>query len=89
MSGAAEAVAVSAFADRVGVRTCHHQANTLITELGQDSAHARTMFLVTQQRAGEATPRMILCGVYEDDFVRRETGWHFAKRVAYTGGSSG
>ena len=80
------AAAVSAFADRVGVRACHHQDNTLITEMGHDSAHARTMFLVTQQRADEVTPRMILSGVYEDDFVRTDAGWRFAKRVAYTGG---
>src|SRR5438045_2754679 len=35
------AAAGSAFADRVGVRACHHQDNTLITDMGEDSVHSR------------------------------------------------
>ncbi len=79
-----------AAADRVAERSAtqarHHQGSTLFTDLGQDSAHARTLFFVTHQRSDEATPRMTVSGVYEDDFVRTDAGWRFARRVAHAGG---
>jgi ketosteroid isomerase-like protein len=70
----------------VGVQHRHHQGNTLITEAAADSARGRTMFLVTSRRADEPVPRVPLSGLYEDEFVRTEAGWRFAKRVAHTGG---
>jgi hypothetical protein len=83
---ALRAVAASAGSERAATQPRHHQGSTLITDIGQDTAHARTLFLVTTQRADEAVPRIFLSGVYEDDFVRTAAGWRFAKRVAYTGG---
>jgi hypothetical protein len=80
-------VAVESFAGRLeGVQTRHHQNSTVLIEVHTDWARGKTMFLVTHQRADEATPRLMVSGVYQDTFVKTADGWRFGRRELHLTG---
>jgi SnoaL-like domain len=70
----------------VGVHTRHHQTNTVLIHVATDRATGKTMFLLTHQRSDEAVPRLMGSGVYEDEFVKLEGSWKFARRTAHVVG---
>ena len=61
----------------------HHQSGTLFDRLTSDSAVTRTMVLVTHQHAAEATPRLTLSGVYQDQWRKMGQTWQLAHRAAH------
>ncbi len=69
--------------EQQGIQTRHYQTNTVFTEFKGNRAKTRTLILVTWQYAGEATPRPVHTGYYEDTFVRTKHGWKFKERVIF------
>ena len=68
-----------------GVRSYHHQSNTSFDKLTSESAQTRTMAVITVHDMSEANStkgaRVLLTGVYHDDWVKASDGWYFKKRV--------
>lgn len=64
-----------------GIRTCHHQSGVLFEVLTADRARTRTMLLLTHQEATDAVPRLILSGVYQDEWRKMPEGWRFVHRT--------
>ncbi|HSW15926.1 MAG TPA: nuclear transport factor 2 family protein [Ramlibacter sp.] len=58
----------------------HYAANVLVTPTGEGRAHVRSFALVTECQ-GEPPYKLRFCGYYEDEIVRLEGQWYFAKRV--------
>ena len=58
----------------------HYAANVLVTPVGEGRAHVRSFALVTECQ-GEPPYQLRFCGYYEDELVRIEGQWYFAKRV--------
>ncbi|HSV35826.1 MAG TPA: nuclear transport factor 2 family protein [Ramlibacter sp.] len=58
----------------------HFAANTLVTPTGEDRAHVRSFALVTECQ-GEPPYKLRFCGYYDDEIVRLDGQWYFAKRV--------
>ena len=66
-----------------GVQTHHYQTNIVLTEVGEGHVRAQTMLLLTHQRPGEATPQVVVTGLYRDEFRRSADGWKFSRRDSY------
>jgi uncharacterized protein (TIGR02246 family) len=62
-------------------QTRHYQTNTIILDLTDDTAHTRTVFVVTHVPASEKSPRVVTTGIYEDEFRRTGGGWRISHRV--------
>ena len=58
----------------------HYAANVLVTPTGEGRAHVRSFALVTECQ-GEPPFKLRFCGYYDDELVRLDGQWHFAKRV--------
>lgn len=67
-----------------GVRSYHHQTNTSFDELTSEGARTRTMVVITAHDMSEANttkgPRILLTGVYHDDWMKTSDGWFIKKR---------
>jgi ketosteroid isomerase-like protein len=68
-----------------GMRSYHHQTNTSFDELTSENARTRTMVVITVHDMSEADrptgARVLLTGVYHDDWVKVSDGWYLKKRV--------
>ncbi len=53
----------------------HHQSGLLFDELSSAAARTRTMVLLTQQHATEATPRLRRSGVLQNQWRKTPGGW--------------
>ncbi|HSV46801.1 MAG TPA: nuclear transport factor 2 family protein [Ramlibacter sp.] len=58
----------------------HYAANVLVTPTGEGRAHVRSFALVTECQ-GEPPYKLRFCGYYDDEIVRLEGQWYFARRV--------
>nr|WP_315425836.1 nuclear transport factor 2 family protein [uncultured Albidiferax sp.] len=58
----------------------HYADNILVTPTGEDHAQVRSFALVTECH-GEPPYQLRFCGYYDDEIVRLEGLWFFAKRV--------
>lgn len=58
----------------------HYCANMLVTPIGEDRAHVRSFALVTECQ-GEPPYPLRFCGYYDDELVRLDGQWYFAKHV--------
>jgi hypothetical protein len=59
----------------------HFQTNTILNRLSTDRIAARSMVVATQQPYDGTDGRVVFSGVYEDEFVRTDSIWRFAKRL--------
>jgi hypothetical protein len=59
----------------------HFQTNTILNRLSTDRIAARSMVVITQQPYDGTDGRVEFSGVYEDEFVRTDSIWRFAKRL--------
>lgn len=58
----------------------HFAANILVTPTAEDRAQVRSFALVTECQ-GEPPYKLRFCGYYDDEIVRLDGQWHFARRV--------
>ena len=58
----------------------HYCANLLVTGQAEGRAHARSFALVTECQ-GEPPYALRFCGYYDDELVKLEDRWCFAKRT--------
>jgi len=64
-----------------GIQTRHYQTNTVITEAGEGTVRAKTMFLVLYQHPGKPGPDIVHSGTYHDEFRKTGQSWKFLRRV--------
>ena len=64
-----------------GIQTRHYQTNTVITEVGEGTVRAKTMFLAVYQHAGKPGPDTAHSGTYNGEFRKTDQGWKFSRRV--------
>lgn len=68
----------------------HHQSGILFDEITETTARTRVQLVVTlhgdpavpEEQRGEA--RVLMHGMYRDEWVKRPAGWRFARRTLYT-----
>jgi ketosteroid isomerase-like protein len=66
-----------------GIQPRHYQLNTVLTEVSPGLVRGQLMILLTHQYPGEAVPRVVVTGIYRDEFRRTAEGWKFARRDQY------
>lgn len=64
-----------------GIQTRHYQTNTIITEAGEGTVRAKTMFLVLYQHPDKPVPDIVLSGIYDDEFRKTGKSWKFSRRA--------
>ena len=63
-----------------GSQCRHLQTNTVLEELSDGLVSGKTMYTVLLQYRGDPNPRLVSCGIYEDEFVKTPNGWKFRSR---------
>jgi hypothetical protein len=63
------------------VPTRHYQTSTRFLRLDASATSAHTLYLVLALGGAPDASARASTGVYEDEFVRTDAGWRFARRV--------
>jgi hypothetical protein len=63
-----------------GSQCRHLQTNIVLEELSDGLVSGKTMYTVLLQYRGDPNPRLVSCGIYEDEFVKTPDGWKFRSR---------
>ena len=69
------------FAQLPDTQTRHTQSNTVFTTLSSDQAQTETTVLITHQSTYDETPRVVLSGLYRDQWEKTEDGWKIVNRA--------
>ena len=74
---------LAAVFQRLGVRTKYRffLTNPLFETLTAESAHTRTMVMVTRQGTNDTSPHLLLTGMYDDQWRKTPGGWQLARRT--------
>ena len=63
-----------------GSQSRHLQTNTVLKEQSEGLVSGKTIYTVLIQYRGDPNPRLVSCGVYEDEFIKTSDGWKFRSR---------
>lgn len=69
--------------ERRQIQPRHYQTNTVLTEIEDGIIAGRSMVFVTHQRRDESGPKMVMTGMYVDEFRRIDGVWKFSRRDQY------
>lgn len=63
-----------------GIHPKHHQTITVLTDISENRVYGKTYFLLTWYREASSELELRNSGMYNDEFIKTDSGWKFRKR---------